>query len=210
MRGLYLVTDQRFLKGRSLEDMVMEAVKGGVSCVQLREKSASTRDFVDLAIALKKRLSPLGVPLIINDRMDVALAARADGVHIGQSDMPYELAREILGPGPVIGLSVESWEDVVRAQGLDVDYLGVSPVFATPTKNDTKVPWGLDGLARIRKYSSHPLVAIGGIDRQNAGAVIRAGAHALAVVSAVCGAPDACMAAVELCETIKQEEEKFI
>ncbi len=200
MKGLYLVTDQRFLKNRSLEEIVMEAVKGGVSWVQLREKTASTREFVNLAVILKKRLTPLKVPLIINDRLDVAMAARADGVHIGQSDMPYELVRQILGSDAIIGLSVESWEDVTCAQELDVDYLGVGPIFETQTKTDTSPPWGLEGLTRIRNYSRHPLVAIGGIDQSNAGDVTRAGAHALAVVSAICADPDPLNATRELCE----------
>jgi thiamine-phosphate pyrophosphorylase len=104
--------------------------------------------------------------------------------------MPYETARRILGPKAIIGLSVETWEDVERAESLDVDYLGVSPVFATPTKTDTKEPWGMEGLARIRAFSRHPLLAIGGLHAGNAADAVRAGADAVAVVSAVCAAED--------------------
>jgi thiamine-phosphate pyrophosphorylase len=124
--------------------------------------------------------------------------------------MPYETARRLLGPKAIIGLSVESWEDVVQAQSLDVDYLGVSPVFATPTKMDTKAPWGLDGLTRIRSFSfaRHFLVAIGGISHENAGAVILAGADRIAVVSAICAASDPCRAARDLCRDIAEAQEK--
>ena len=125
---LYLVTDRDLSLGRPLEEIVTEAVAGGATMVQLREKEASTADFVALARQLKAALAPLGVPLIINDRIDVALAADADGVHIGQSDMPYEDARRLLGPSKIIGLSVESLADIEVANLLDVDYIGISPV----------------------------------------------------------------------------------
>lgn len=156
MRGIYLVTDRGLCRGRSLLDVVRKAVQGGVSCVQLREKNLPTRAFVEEALAVKKILAPHGIPLMINDRIDVALAAGADGVHIGQEDMPYETARRLLGPKAIIGLSVETWADVEASRDLDVDYLGVSPVFATPTKTDTKEPWGLEGLRKIRAFSRQP------------------------------------------------------
>jgi len=190
MRGIYLVTDRGLCRGRSLLDVVRKAVQGGVSCVQLREKNLPTRAFVEEALAVKKILAPHGIPLMINDRIDVALAAGADGVHIGQEDMPYETARRLMGPKAIIGLSVETWEDVEASRDLDVDYLGVSPVFATPTKTDTKEPWGLEGLRKIKAFSRHPLVAIGGICEANAREVTQAGADCLAVVSAICSADD--------------------
>lgn len=190
MRGLHLVTDRGCCRGRALEAVVAEAVAGGVASVQLREKDLPIRPFLALARSLKAVLGPSGVPLIINDRLDVALACGAGGLHLGQDDLPCEEARRLLGPGVILGLSVETWEDVVRAQDQDVDYLGVSPVFATPTKTDTKAPWGLEGLARIRAYSRHPLVAIGGLHAGNAEAVVRAGAQGLAVVSAICAQED--------------------
>ena len=143
MRGLYLVTDRGLCGEKSLEDVVLQAVKGGVSCVQLREKDISTRLFVSEAQSIMKLLEPYKVPLIINDRIDVALACGAAGVHIGQDDMPYAIARKLMGPKAIIGLSVETWEDVEESQKLDVNYIGVSPVFATPTKTDTKGAWGL-------------------------------------------------------------------
>jgi thiamine-phosphate pyrophosphorylase len=199
MKGIYLVTDQMSCTHHSLETIVLKAVQAGVSCVQLREKTAATRTFIERALALKAILTPARVPLIINDRVDIALAAGADGVHIGQSDMPYPMARKMLGPDAIIGLSVETWADVVAAQDLDLDYIGVSPVFSTPTKTDTKEPWGLAGLARINGYSRHPLVAIGGLNASNTAPVVNAGADALAVVSAICSARDPFEAAQSLC-----------
>jgi len=153
-------------------------------------------------------LAPFHVPLIINDRLDVALAVGADGVHVGQEDMPYETARRLMGPKAIIGLSVETWNDVERAESLDCDYLGVSPVFATPTKTDTKEPWGVDGLAKIRAFSRHPLVGIGGLHAGNAEAVVLAGADGVAVVSAVCASPDPFQASRELTGIIRAALQK--
>ena len=192
---LYLVTDQQALRGRTLTDVVLAAVQGGVTCVQLREKQASTREFVALACALNALLKPLQVPLVINDRLDVALVSQAQGVHLGQSDMSVEQARRLLPPEVFIGLSVETVEDVVRAASQPVDYLGVSPIYPTPTKVDTAAPWGLDGLRQVRAMTELPLVAIGGIHLVNAADVLRAGADGLAVVSALCSADDPCAAA---------------
>ena len=198
MTGIYLVTDQKACLGRPLESIVSDAVRAGVSCVQLREKNADTRIFLDQAIGLKALLKPTGIPLIINDRIDIAMASGADGVHIGQRDMPYEKARKLLGHDSIIGLSVETWEDVESAQNMNVDYLGVSPVFPTTTKIDTKKPWGLEGLKKIRGYSRHPLVGIGCLNASNAGQAIKAGADSIAVVSAICSADNPFDAAKQL------------
>jgi len=203
MQGLYLVTDRDLSLGRPLEEVVLQAVKGGVSIVQLREKRASTRFFVEQAERLKRLLTPYGVPLIINDRVDVALAVEADGVHIGQEDMPYPIARRLLGKRAIIGLSVETVEQVLEAEGYDVDYLGVSPIFETPTKTDTRGSWGLEGLAQVRKLSRHRLVAIGGLNAANAESVIRAGADSIAVVSAICSATEPQRAAEVLNQIIQ-------
>jgi thiamine-phosphate pyrophosphorylase len=202
MKGLYFVTDRGLCGAKPLADVVLQAVRGGAACVQLREKDLSTGLFIEEAGRIKTLMAPFRVPLIINDRLDVALAVAADGVHVGQSDMPYEIARKLMGKQAIIGLSVETWEDVERAQGLDCDYLGVSPVFATPTKRDTKEPWGLEGLARIRAFSRHPLVAIGGLNAGNAEAAVMAGAGGVAVVSAICAAADPYAASRELAEII--------
>lgn len=203
MEGLYLVTDRALSLGRPLEEVVLAAVRGGVGMVQLREKEASTRLFIEEAERIKRLLAPYGVPLLINDRVDVALAVEADGVHIGQQDMPYPLARKLLGKRAIIGLSVETVEQVREAEAYDVDYLGVSPIFPTPTKTDTVGAWGLEGLAEVRRLSRHRLVAIGGLNATNAESVIRAGADCIAVVSAICSAPNVEEAAATLRRTIE-------
>lgn len=195
---LYLVTDRDLSLGRSLEEVVSEAVKGGITIVQLREKEASTGEFVALARRLMSILKPLGIPLIINDRVDVALAVDADGVHIGQSDMAYADARRLLGPDKIIGLSVESLEDLEAANALDVDYVGISPVYGTPTKTDTAEPFGLEGLRKAVEMSVHPTVAIGGMNARTIGEVMEAGADGVAVVSAICSAEDIRKATYEL------------
>lgn len=188
---LYLVTDRDLAHGRPLVEVIAQAVEGGVNMVQIREKALSTRSFIEEALAIKEYLKPRGIPLIINDRVDVALAIEADGVHIGQTDMPYPLARKLLGPQAIIGLSVETYEEVLQAETLDVDYLGIGPVFPTSTKTDHKgFHWGTEGLRWAREHSRHRLVAIGGINETNALEVARTGVDGIAVVSAIVSAPD--------------------
>jgi len=208
MRGLYLVTDRALCGHRTVEELVLMALRGGAACIQLREKDLSTRAFVEEAQRIKAMMAPFQALLIINDRIDVALAAGAHGVHIGQQDMPCEIARKLLGPRALIGLSVETWEDVERAEALDVDYLGVSPVFETPTKTDTKGHWGSEGLSRIRAATRRPLVAIGGLNASNAADAIRAGADGVAVVSAICAADDPYQATRELHDIIQSALEQ--
>ena len=194
---LHLVTDAELCGPRGIEAVVAAAVRGGATCVQLREKHLDTRPFVERARALKALLAPLGVPLIINDRLDVALAAEADGVHVGQSDLSAADARRLM-PHALIGLSVENAAQVRAAANLPVDYLGVSPVFVTPSKRDTAPALGLDGLRALRALTDLPLIAIGGIDLHNAAQVMAAGADGLAVVRALCAAPDPAAAAQAL------------
>lgn len=195
---LYLVTDRELSRGRTLEEVVSEAVAGGITIVQLREKDASTGEFVELAMRLKEILKPYNIPLIINDRVDVALAVDADGVHIGQSDMAYKDARRLLGPDKIIGLSVESFSDIEAANALDVDYIGISPVYGTPTKTDTAEPFGLEGLRKAVEMSVHPAVAIGGMNAATIAEVMAAGADGVAVVSAICSAENIRKATSEL------------
>lgn len=198
MRGLYLVTDRGLCGNRSLEDVAHQALIGGAACIQLREKDVSTRFFVEEAQRMKSLTARFRVPLIINDRIDVALASGADGVHIGQDDMPYVQARRLMGPDAIIGLSVETWGDVLEAEALDVNYLGVSPVFETPTKTDTKGSWGFAGIARIKAYSRHKLVAIGGMNASNAEEAVMAGADSIAIISAICAASDPLLVSREI------------
>lgn len=207
--SLYLVTNRSMLMNGSLPELVYEAVENGVTAVQLREKECSTREFIRLAIDLKKILDPLHVPLIINDRVDVAMAADASGVHLGQNDMPVSIARKLLGDDKIIGLSVETENDLFNADALDVDYLGVSPIFKTPTKTDTINEWGLEGLRKISEMTNYKLVAIGGVNKENAKSVMENGADGIAVVSAICASPDPGQSAATLrkaVDSVKQAE----
>jgi thiamine-phosphate pyrophosphorylase len=202
--SLYLVTDRGLARGRSTLEIVSAAVHGGTTVVQLREKDCSTRDFIEQALTIKEFLKDRGVPLIINDRLDVAQAVKADGVHLGQSDMALGVAKKILGDSMIIGISAESLQDAVEAEKGGADYLGVSPIYATPTKTDTAPPLGLEGLQEIRKAVRLPLVGIGGLNRGNAAEVIRNGADGVAVVSAIVAADDPQTAAETLKQIIKE------
>jgi len=182
---LYLVTGHGTQQGRSVVDIAEQAVAGGVEIVQLREKDMSDEEMIVLARELHERLLPTGVPLIINDRVNVAKAIDAEGVHVGQSDMAYAEARRILGPDKIIGLSCENMQQVIAANDLDVDYIAVSPVFSTPTKTNTAAPFGLEGLREACKVSNHKVCAIGGINASNIREIRDAGADSAAVVSAI-------------------------
>ncbi|MEP9354504.1 thiamine phosphate synthase [Xanthobacter sp. KR7-65] len=187
---LYLVTDPRLVAARGLVATVAAAVKGGATLVQLRDPEAHGRALVEQARALKALLKPLGIPLIVNDRVDVAVAADADGVHLGQDDMAPADARALLGPDRILGLSVGTPAEFAASDLAGVDYLGVGPVTATGTKADAGAAIGTAGLAAVRALTRLPIVGIGGIDRALAADVIRAGADGVAVVSAICAAPD--------------------
>ena len=204
--ALYLVTDRVLSRGRATAEIVRAAVAGGVTCVQLREKHCGTREFLEEARALRVVSRALGIPLIVNDRVDVALAVGADGVHLGQQDMPLADARRLGPPGWIIGVSAESPADAIRAEKEGADYVGASPVFATPTKADAAPPLGLEGLRNIRAAVRIPLVAIGGIHAGNARAAIRAGADGLAVVSAIVSADSPRAAAAILRREIDAEK----
>ncbi|GAA3718432.1 thiamine phosphate synthase [Oceanisphaera sediminis] len=194
---LYLVTDDR-QPIDVLETVVAEAVAGGVTMVQVREKHGDVRAFIERAQTIRTVLQGTGVPLIINDRVDVALAVDADGVHLGQSDMPATLARRLIGPHKLLGLSVETERQLFEAESLPVDYLGLSAIFSTPTKTNLIKEWGLDGLAGAVAQSSLPLVAIGGINAANLREIAVTGVHGVALVSAICQAPCPRTAAQEL------------
>ena len=185
-----LVTDRSLCGGRPLEWVVERALRGGVTMVQIREKEETTREFTGLAKRMVELTRGFGVPLIVNDRLDVAMAVGADGVHLGQSDLPVELARKVGGERLVIGWSVESLEDARRAEDLDLDYLGISPVYGTTTKTDTAPALGLEGVSAIAGMSRHWSLAIGGMNAETGRGVIRQGATGLAVVSAICSAED--------------------
>ncbi len=188
--SLYLIVGPEAVGGRDLFSVVSAAVRGGASLVQLRDKTASDAAMTAQARALKALLNPLGVPLIVNDRLDVALAAEAEGLHLGQEDMAPAEARAALGPGRILGVSAGDAEEAKIADPALVDYVGVGPVYATGSKADAGAAIGLDGLAAMRALLALPMVAIGGIDETNAAAVMARGVEGVAVVSAICGAKD--------------------
>ena len=193
--SLYLVTDPALCAERGLEATVMAAVRGGVSVVQLRDKHASDEEMIAQAMRLKALLDEYEVPLIINDRIEVALASGADGLHIGQSDGDPVEARRRLGEDALIGLSVQTLEQLKAVDVERIDYLGLGPVYATPTKPDHAAPLGIEGLTQLVRSSPLPTVAIGGISLANAGEVMTSGTDGLAVVSALCSAEDPAAAA---------------
>jgi thiamine-phosphate pyrophosphorylase len=197
---LYLVIGGDVTGGRRVEDVAAAAVAGGVTLVQLREKTLPDGELVERARALKARLTPLGVPLIINDRASVAAEAGADGVHLGQEDLDAARAREILGPDKLIGVSAGTRAEAGRVDKALADYVGVGPVYATPTKPDAGPPIGIAGLLALgATLRPLPLVAIGGIGADNAAEVMASGAaNGIAVVSAICGADDPEAAARDL------------
>ena len=202
--SLYLVTDRGLSRGRTTLEIVVAAVNGGATVVQLREKACSTLEFIHQALSINAFLKTRGIPLIINDRVDVAQAVAADGVHLGQKDMPLETAKGILGDTMIIGISAESLADAIAAEKGGADYLGVSPIYTTPTKTDTAPAIGLEGLREIRRAVRLPLVGIGGLNRANAAEVIRNGADGVAVVSAIVAADNPEVAARELRQVINE------
>lgn len=196
--SLYLVADAEFAPGRDFIELVGEAVRGGATVVQLRAKNISSQDFLDLGLRTTDLLARTGVPLLINDRVDSALACGAAGVHLGQEDMPVDEARRVLGPDRIIGVSVSTPEEALRAERAGADYIGAGPVYATATKETGLAALGPEGIARIKRAVRIPVVAIGGIVAGNAAALAAAGADGIAVISAILGSPDARRAAEDL------------
>jgi thiamine-phosphate pyrophosphorylase len=203
---LYLVTDEKACRGRDLINVTEEAVKGGVDLVQLREKDLGRDAFLERALRLKEVLDRYNVPLIINDNLWVAIKCSAAGIHVGNSDESPEEIRKMWPVKKIIGYSVENEEYLGSVSAQHSDYLAISPVFSTTTKTDTITEWGLAGVRKIRSICLKPLVAIGGIKKENARMVVAAGADCLAVVSEICSATNPAAAA----ETLRNEIEKEI
>ena len=193
--SLYLVTDATLCQEHGLEQTVEAAVKGGVTIVQLRDKHASDEQMIAQAKRLKALLAGTDVPLIINDRLQVALESQADGLHVGQSDATVQQARRALGEQAIIGLSINTIAQLQVSPLELLDYVGIGPVFATESKQDHAQPIGFGGLAALVKACPLPSVAIGGLKADHAISVQRAGANGLAVISAICGQPDPYQAA---------------
>ena len=191
---LYLVTDRRQMSSNTVEESVELAIEGGASVVQLREKDCTSREFYELALRVKKITAPRNVPLIINDRIDICLAADADGVHLGQKDLPCGEARKILGGDKIIGVSAALPEEARQAQADGADYLGVGAVFATGTKSDTR-PVTPEIIREIRAAVTIPFVVIGGVNAENIGKLYGLGINGAAVVSAIVAQSDVTAAA---------------
>ncbi|WBW99689.1 thiamine phosphate synthase [Oceanirhabdus sp. W0125-5] len=184
--SLYLVTDEDIIGDRDFYKTIEEVIKVGVSIVQLREKKLSSRDFYEKAIKLKELCEKYKVPLIINDRVDIAIAADAHGIHIGQSDLPLSIVRRMVGEEKIVGVSVRTVEQAIAAQEGGADYIGVGAMYTTSTKTDT-VSVSIEQLRRIKEAVSIPIVAIGGINKDNGKVLMDTGINGLAVVSAILG-----------------------
>lgn len=188
--SLYLVTDRALSLGRSNLEVVQSAVEGGVTLVQLREKEATTREFYEEGLRVGAYLKARDIPLIINDRIDLALALDAAGVHLGQDDMPIDVARKLLGPRKIIGASVFTLEEAKIAESLGADYLGLSPIFVTETKPELVRQIGIEGIPLLKAAVQIPVVGIGSMSESNAYDAVKAGLDGVAVVSAICSRED--------------------
>lgn len=200
---LYLCTDRGLMTTDTVEESVELAIDGGCTVIQLREKQCSSRDFYELALRVKGITAPRGVPLIINDRVDICLAAGADGVHVGQSDLPAGQVRRLLGPDRILGVSARTLEEALEAQESGADYLGVGAMYATSTKTDAQVV-SMETLRAIRQAVEIPIVVIGGINRDTMEAFRGMGIDGLAVVSAVVAQKDIRAAARELVDRFRE------
>lgn len=205
---LYLVTDRNCLQQQTLEQAVEQAILGGVTLVQLREKAIASKAFYERALRIKAICHHYNVPLLINDRVDIALAVEADGVHIGQSDLPCGVVRQILGKDKIIGVSARTAQQAIQAQADGADYLGVGAMFATSTKQDAQTVT-IASLTQIRQAVTLPIVAIGGINHTTLPALQQAlqaadtSIDGVAVVSAILGQKDVKLASEKLKEMIK-------
>lgn len=199
--GVYLVTEEALSRSRPSVEIARAVLGAGIRVVQLREKDGTARRAHDISLALRRVTREHGALLLVNDRLDLALAAGADGVHLGQGDLPVGVARAMLGPDALIGLSITEPEQLDAPDVREADYLGVGAVFPTESKADAHLS-GLELLTAARAAVDLPIVAIGGITTENAAEAIRAGAHVVAVISAITGAPDPSAAARGLLEAV--------
>ncbi len=201
--SLYLITDPLMARDRPVLDVVAEAVRGGVTIVQIRDKQADARNLLEQTLALKAYLAPKGIPLVVNDRVDVAAAAGV-GCHVGQSDLPITAARALIGDEVLLGLSLDDPAQTATADPGLLDYIAHGPFAATGSKADAGAPVGKEGITRVRTDTALPLVAIGGLGPANARDAIEAGADGISVISAIMAADDPRAATAELRSCIDQ------
>lgn len=202
--SLYVIIDRRMMRGRLPIQVVREAIAGGVTAIQLREKEMESRDLYNLASSIREVAKKRRVLFLVDDRVDIAKACNADGVHLGEKDLPIKIARKLLGRNKIIGATVRNLSQALKAQREGADYLSLGPIFSTKTRKDLPLPRGLKTITRIKKKIKIPLIAIGGINRNNVARVIRAGADGVAVVSAVVGAENVRKATRELLSRIRE------
>ena len=200
---LHVITDVTCQTRFTHPQLAEFAISGGADTIQFRQKSGTTRELVEIAQQMQAVCTQHNVPLIVNDRADIALAVKANGAHFGQDDMPVIIGREILSPDSIIGASARTEEKILQAIAEGADYIGYGPIFRTSSKSDTEEPKGLEQLSRISEIATCPVIAIGGITIQTAASVIRAGAHGIAVISAVSAAPNPKTAAQNLMNEIQ-------
>ena len=197
--SLVYVTDDRIINDFEFFHVLEKSLQGGASLIQLREKSLNTKSFYERALKTKAICDSYEIPLIINDRLDIALATDAAGLHIGQKDLPIKVARKLLGGNKIIGLSISNKHQAIESNSLEVDYIGLSPVFSTNTKTkDLDRPLGLEGIKAISQLSNKPIVSIGGIDKTNAANIMQYGSNGIAVVSAISKAANPKLATEQL------------
>jgi thiamine-phosphate diphosphorylase len=208
--SLYLVTDSKLSLGRSNMEIIEAAIDGGVTVVQLREKELSSRAFYEEALRIKEFLDKRHIPLIINDRVDIALAVNADGVHVGQDDLPVSVVRRLVGQDMIVGVSVFTSDEAKQAERMGADYLGLSPIFVTATKPELTKQIGIKGIPVIRKAVEIPLVGIGSMNASNAFDVISAGLDGVAVVSGIVSQKDVSGATKAIKAEIMKEKGLFL
>ncbi len=198
----YVITAENIEKGYSHLDLAQAAIKGGVTLIQFREKNKSTRELLEIGFKLRELTFRAKIPLIVNDRLDIALAIGSEGIHIGQEDMPLTIARKLLGPKKIIGVSARNIQEAIEAERSGADYLGVGPIFETPSKEDAGEPIGCQTLRAIKNKVRIPVVAVGGVNLANLEEIFLAGADGVAVISAITGQADMVKAAKEMREKI--------
>lgn len=199
--NLYVIADKKICKDRRIEDVVLQAIEGGAEMVQYRDKDSTDRDFLETAAILQNICEKRKIPFIINDRVDIAAFLKVDGIHLGQDDLPLKIARKILGPGKIIGISAENIDQAKEAEKHGADYVGIGPIFDTPTKKIER-PIGLEIIRQAKESLKTPFFPIGGINLENLAQVIEAGSQRIAVGSAVICTDDIVSATKNILEKI--------
>ena len=201
---LHVITDTTIQSQFTHAELAKMAIESGADTIQFRQKAGGTRELVESAQAVQAACAEHWIPLIVNDRADIALAVGAAGAHFGQDDLPVAVGRRILSPEMIIGASARTEEKILEAISAGADYIGFGPIYQTSSKPDAELPKGLEALQRMAEIAQCPIIAIGGITVETAYEVIRAGAHGIAVISAVCGAADPVAATRDLCDEIQR------